>query len=205
VSKHMSKADRRLWAEARTLADVGELTARWLEGRIDSQPGYCGPSDVDDPARLVPLLAKLCRAGFVTTCSQIGGREQGANGTCWEQCAAVEGFVGPHLAFRLAQAAENAALDYVLHDPVNLPRWRYRYHGAVTVTRVNGRPFTGFGANLPRRHIRDDLLGYGICHPDAVDALCSAWQVTLIDPEWGREPSPLWDMLAAGFASEVRS
>jgi hypothetical protein len=29
----MNRADRKLWAQARTLADLGELTAQWLEGR----------------------------------------------------------------------------------------------------------------------------------------------------------------------------
>ena len=51
---------------------------------------------------------------------------------------------------------------------------------------------------------RDDWTGYGICHPDAVDALCAAWQVTLIDPEWGRRDA-LWDMLAAFCPGEVPS
>ena len=62
------------------------------------------------------------------------------------------------------------------------------------MTRVNGRDFTGFGVQLPRRHIRDDWVGYGICHPDAVAALCGAWQVTVADPEWGR-PDVLWRVL----------
>jgi hypothetical protein len=33
-----------------------------------------------------------------------------------------------------------------------------------------------------------------MCHRDAVRALCSAWQVTVIDPEWGR-PDVLWQVL----------
>jgi hypothetical protein len=200
----MSKADKRLWAEARTLADVGELTAQWLEGRIESQPGYCGPSDVDDPGRLVPLLAGLNRAGFVTTGSQEAFDGPGYDGAHWEQRAAVEGFAAFPVATVLRHAAAEAGMTVVAHSPAALPRWRYRYHQAVDVTRRGGRPHTGFGANLPRRHIRDDWTGYGICHPDAVDALCAAWQVTLIDPEWGRRDA-LWDMLAAFCPGEVPS
>ena len=48
----MNRADRKLWAAARTLADLGELTARWLEGRIASQPGYAanyGPDQRRSP------------------------------------------------------------------------------------------------------------------------------------------------------------
>jgi len=42
----MSRCDRRAWEQARTLLELGELVARWLEGDIASQPGYmpdCGP------------------------------------------------------------------------------------------------------------------------------------------------------------------
>jgi hypothetical protein len=187
-------ADREKWAQVRTLADLGELTAQWLEGTIPSQPGYCGPCDIEDPA-LIPLLARLNRVGFVTAASQAGESGPGSGGTHWDQHAAVEGYAGEHLAVRLAQAAWDAGLDYVLYDPAHLPRRQYRYRGAVTITRRDGRPHASFGVQVPRRHIRDPLVGYGICHPDAVKALCQAWQVTLIDPEPGRWASPLWEVL----------
>jgi len=194
----VTRNDLAAWREARTLAHLGELTAQWLEGTIASQPGYCGPSDIEDPA-MVPVLARLNRAGFVTIGSQAGESGPGHGGARWEQCAAVEGFADTRLAFRLAGAAGDAGLDYVLHDPVNLPRWRYRYHGAVIVTRRNGHPYTSFGCQLPRRHIRDPHVGYGACRQDAVRALCGAWQVTLIDPEWGRS-GVLWDVLGNALA-----
>jgi hypothetical protein len=182
----MNASDRKKWASARTLADLGKLTARWLEGDLASQPGYCGPSDIEDPA-LVPLLAKLNRAGFMTTCSQIGSIEH-------EQRAAVEGFASLTAAARLISAANDAGMIVVAHDPAVIPRWRFRYGRSVTVTRVGGRRFTGFGAQVPRRHIRDGWIGYGICSREAQAALCAAWQVTLIDPEWGRA-GLLWQVL----------
>ncbi len=40
MNPKMSRTDRRAWKQARTLAELGELTARWLEGDIASQPGY---------------------------------------------------------------------------------------------------------------------------------------------------------------------
>ena len=189
----VTKADRQAWASARTLADLGELTAQWVEGRIGSQPGYYGRSDIEDPA-MIPVLAGLNRAGFVTTCSQAGHA-----GAAWEQCAAVEGFAGFPVAMVLQHAAREADLDVVAHSPVRLPRWRYSYREAVIVTRRNGRPYTDFGCRLPRRHIRDSHLGYGACHRDAVAALEAAWQVTVIDPEWGRNDL-LWDVLDAALA-----
>lgn len=199
----MSRQDRDLWASARTLADLGELTARWIEGTIASQPGYCGPSDIEDPA-MVPVLARLNRAGFMTTASQQGFAETGAGETYQAQRAAVEGFAGPEMTSALILAADDVGLTAVVRDPASLPRWRYRCDRAVTVTIVNGRSFTRFGVQLPRRHIRDGWIGYGICHRDAVKALCTAWQVTVIDPEWGR-PDLLWPVLAGALTPPGRS
>jgi len=186
-------ADRRdlqAWASARTLADLGELTARWLEGTIPSVPGYIGEPD-PETAELVPVLAKLNRAGFVTTCSQPGLIED-------EQRAAVEGFASWEVAARIETAAVHADLNVIVHDPACLPRWRYYYGEAQTVTEVNGQRFTAFGVQVPRRHIRDSWIGYGICHRDAVNALCGAWQVTVIDPEWGHNDM-LWPLLAGAI------
>lgn len=194
----MSRQDRDRWASARTLADLGELTARWLEGTVASQPGYCGPSDIEDPA-LVPLLATLNRSGFVTTGSQIGECGDG-----WEQRAAVEGFASRLTAQTLAEAADCAGMIAVLHPAGSLPRWRYRYGKSVTVARVNGEHCTAFGVQVSRCHIRSPHLGYGICHPDAVRDLCSACQVTLIDPDWGR-PDALWTALAGAVTAPLRS
>jgi hypothetical protein len=59
---------------------------------------------------------------------------------------------------------------------------------------------TWFGGPLTRDDIEDDQAGYGICHPDAVEALCTAWQVTIIDPEWGRS-GVLWPVLGS-FAAQ---
>ena len=67
----------------------------------------------------------------------------------------------------------------------------------------DGRPYTHFGAQLPRRHLRDRWTGYGICHPSAVTALCGAWQVTVLDPQWGRNDR-LWPVLRDALARRSR-
>jgi len=67
----MNRTERNLWASARTLPDLAELTAQWLEGRIKSQPGYAdgwGPDEETLPH--VPVLAAANRAGFLTCNSQ---------------------------------------------------------------------------------------------------------------------------------------
>jgi hypothetical protein len=86
--------DRPRWAAARTLADLGELTAQWLEGRIDSQPGYYGRVDVDEDKvpGLTETLILLNRAGFLTNGSQAGFDGKGFDNARWQQLAAVTGF-----------------------------------------------------------------------------------------------------------------
>jgi len=188
---HMSRADRQAWQSARTLGDLGALTARWLEGTVASVPGYCGRPDEETEA-LILVLARLNRAGFVTTGSQPG--EFFGDGDLGRQRAAVEGFASWVVAAAIETAAVHADLIAVVHDPATLPRWRYYGRQAVTVTKIGSRDFTGFGVQVPRRHIRDTHLSYGICGREAVDALCGAWQVTVIDPVWGR-PDVLWRVL----------
>jgi len=184
----MSTADRRAWDSAWTLADLGELTARWLEGHLASQPAYApGTGPAPETGPLVPVLARINRAGYLTCCSQPGEAGTGYDGAWWEQRAAVQGFTCPAVAERIWEAAEAAGLTVIAHAPATLPRWRIRYDRAVPVTRREARPCTWFGAQLSRRHLRDGWTGYGICHPDAVTALCAAWQVTVIDPGWDRK------------------
>ena len=194
----MSRSDAARWAAARTFGDLCELTAQWIEGTIGSQPGYCGPSDIEDPA-MVPVLAALNRAGFLTSGSQAGCKGDG-----WEQRAAAEGFIaGTAAAYGLADAAWKAGMTVVMHSPDTLPTRRYRCGGAVTVTRSGGGDYTEFGVQVPRRHIRSRITGYGICRRSAVRELCEAWQVTVIDPEWGRRDL-LWPALM-NFANDRRA
>ena len=203
MSRRMSAADRRAWEAARTLDDLGELTARWLEGGIASQPAYApgyGPDPETTP--LIPLLARCNRAGYVTCGSQPGEAGPGYDGAWWEQRAAVEGFATPALAERICDAAEAAGLTVIAHAPATLPRRRIRYDRAVPVTRREARPCTWFGAQLSRRHLRDSWTGYGICHPDTVTALCAAWQVSVVDPGWGRNDR-LWPVLRNALAADA--
>lgn len=183
----------RAWKNARTLGDLCELTARWLEGTIPDQPGCnAGPDPETQP--LVPALAALNRAGFLTRGSQPGIASRSNSGS-WQR-AAVSGFAGPAMAQAIAGAAHCARLTVITHDPASLPGWRTSYDQAFPVSRNGGRIVTSFGEQLSRMALRDSWTGYGDCHRSAADAVCAAWQVTVIDPEWGRQDH-LWDVLAA--------
>lgn len=192
----MEKADRLRWAYARTLRDVGELTALWLESELASQPGYmanCGPDP--ETRELIPVLAALNRAGWVTDVSQPGEEPQiGYDGETWAQRAGVSGFVERGLADQVEAAARAAGLLVVRH---NRPG---RRRDGVTVTTRAGRPYTGFGARWSRRALNDR---YAECGGPALVQIQAAVQLTVVDPQWGRN-DVLWPLLAAECAAWVR-
>lgn len=191
----VTKTDRQAWASAQTLADLGELTAQWIEGRIGSHPGYYGTADVEDPATMVPVLARLNRAGFVTVSSQQGSSGPGHDGAHWRQRAAVDGFADYPAALRIIRAAAPVqGLVTISFPPSTLPRRRFRCDEELPVTWRECEEYTWFGQQIPRREIRSRRVGWGACSRDARKALCAAWQVTVIDLEWGRNDL-LWDVL----------
>jgi len=191
----MNRADRKRWASARTLADLGNLTALWLEGEIRKMPNYDGPP-APETRELVPVLAALNRAGLVTHGSQPGEADSG-NG--WEQRAAVECFASPDLAGRLHATLEDGPGFLVR---VREASRRMSWKGAIPVSLDQGQVFTQFGVQLSRRFLRDSWEGYGTCHGEAVAALCGARQVTIVDPQWGRNDR-LWPVLERFAAQEV--
>lgn len=191
----MNRADREAWQSARTLDDLGERGALWIEGKISEQPAYQGTTDIES-GEMVPVLAALNRIGYMTTQSQAAFDGPGFDGARWVQRAAVEGFAGRDLAQRIwDEAPLNLHVIDLCDD--HLPRVRISSRYAVNCTWRNREPRTSFGHHLSRRHIRAPHVGYGILDEAAQDALCSAHQVTVIDLEPGREDL-LWDFLA-GF------
>ena len=167
----MPRADRKLWAEARTLADLGQLTACWLEGRIGSQPGYtpnCGPDE--ETRELMPQLAAANRAGYLTWNSQPGSDGPGFDGRRWQQRAAVCGFAEPAVADLIRRAASRHGCR-VIEDE------------RMPCTMVGGQDFTWFGGCLPARDLRN--IWSGVVHRDACRAIERARQITVVCPDWG--------------------
>jgi Domain of unknown function (DUF6919) len=181
----MSPQDAERWRAARTLADLGELTAQWLEGTIASIPTVwpgCGPDD--ETVELIPVLAACNRAGYVTTVSQPGEEPgPGYDGRLWTQRAAVQGFASADAIAALRACTVGTLLIVLVTGPAdNMERDQ---ETRIPVTLAGDQENTWFGSHLDRGDIEDDQAGYGICHPDALDALRAAWQVTIIDPQWG--------------------
>ena len=189
LTHRMSRADAHLWESATTLPELGELTAQWLEGRIASQPDYA-PGYGPDPETedLIPVLTAANRAGYVTIGSQPGEDCTGYDGAHWRQRAAVEGFADDRTLERLWAWMATAAPEVTV-------TWSKPTAWSVSVTEREGRRYTGFGTVMSAAQIED---AYAECSPPAIAALQEAWQVTIVDPEWGRNDR-LW-LALAGFA-----
>lgn len=187
----MSRADRRLWKSAKTVADLGKLMARWLEGEIASRPGYqprFGPDE--ETEHLVPTLAALCRAGYVTTCSQPGFAGTGADGMWWEQRAAIELVVtDADLLHRLVDAASAAGFITRIND--------HRHGGshqddAVVVTTRDGEPVTAFGGRISRADMAIQWPGLDRA---LYDQVAHGTYVSIVAPEYGTAGERLWVVL----------
>ncbi|MGP9023208.1 DUF6919 domain-containing protein (plasmid) [Streptomyces sp. BR1] len=185
----MSRADRRAWKSAKTVADLGELMAQWLEGTLASWPGYqpnYGPDE--ETLHLVPTLVALNRAGFLTVGSQPGERGTGADGMWWEQKAAVEGFVTDRaLYYRLLDAARVFRMEVTVHDPATNTR-----EEQIIVTTRDGEPYTGFGGTLD---VDDLITMWPVIGKDAFGDVASAVFLTIAAPEFGTAGECLWVLL----------
>jgi hypothetical protein len=190
----MPAKDRARWAQAGSLADVGELTAQWLEGRIASQPGYCGPVDTDelDAPGMTGILIRLNRVGVVTNSSQAGLIRTYKGRGPWVQHAAVAGFAHADAADQLRTLI--AAVPGLVFTACE------RRRGPVAPVSFDGdHVFTDFGAPLPAADIAGTWVGYGVCQPAAVAQLVAATQFAIYDAEPGRN-DVLWPALARAAA-----
>ncbi len=153
----MSAPDAALWRSARSLAEVGELTTRWLHGRIASPPG-CGPDDETIRGGLAPVLATCRRARHVTTGVRPG---EPADARCWVERSAVKGLCGMSVLRRIRNACVLAGPAPGEHGPAALPGRRARPDVAIVKTRGPGRnvALTRSSSQMPRPHIAGDPAG----------------------------------------------
>ena len=189
----MRRTDARVWREARTFEELAQLTSNWLDGALRSHPnGHHGGPDFETRP-IAGVLSEANRGGFLTEGSQ-PGELAAFRGDPWHQRAYVCGFACPGLAQVLGEVARQAELV----PRIYLPSGRcLRHGGAVDVTRWGARIALGVGDFYKARAIRQIYLG---CRAQAVNEVIAACQVTLIDPEWGRNDL-LWGTLHQALAT----
>lgn len=207
----MGRHERARWYEATDLVELGRLMVEWLEGSLFSRPAYTPGEWADrETNELMDALIAANLAGFLTDNSQPGmthaygkdldGCDCHTPGVGWvyEQRAAVSGFADEVTALRLAELARKYHLEYVAQQAVlgddakyhlALPVSRNRYEGNDSITAVT----TVFGAQIPASDLQQ---AWDVCSPEARGALTRAWQVTIVDPVWGRDDEQLWAVLS---------
>lgn len=141
MTTHQKLRHQELWQHARTLTDLGSLTADWLEGTNSYLPAYGSDADGNiRPARetgpLIPHLARANRNGFVTVHSQPAVELTDGCG----QRAFVGGFCAVHTVERIQAACLGTDL-VVIATP---PAWENPTRIAVSI--VGGEDCTWVGA-----------------------------------------------------------
>jgi hypothetical protein len=179
LSKRASYEEQ--WRRAQTLQELGELTARWLEGDLKYNP-FDSDEPYQETQHLIPTLAEFNRKGFVTTFSQPGIPLVEGSG----QRAAVDGFCEETVALRLAALTLFTDL-LVLALPPGVDRGCQ-----IPVTVDEYHPFTWVGVP-PWQEVWSEDGGYTDVYSDeAMQAIRAAWYVLIIDPCWGRDDL-LWE------------
>lgn len=180
-----------VWRSAASITDLGKAMGDWLEGRTVSRPGYEQGYSVDgETSHLVPTLAAVNRAGYLTDSSQPGESGTAYDGRPYRQRAGVTGHIaaGDPLLRSLMDGARSAGITVVAKGPGVSVGSR---HGMV-VTEWGGEPYTGFGAVTSRR--QTDAIWDGVGR-SARQHLLKGVALTLVDPVWGRD-TVLWPLLA---------
>lgn len=165
------------WRKAATLEEMGALVIRWLDGQDRFLPWHAGPPDTETAEIAEPLRALNLR-GMVTTNSQ-PGVPLDARG--WEQRAWVHLLASPTAALALAVRAEAAGLIVLCEGIRPLP------HERVPITLRPDR----------RVNTSTDGATEELFLPGRARAVAGhAWDITVIDPEWGRQDY-LWETVTA--------
>ena len=165
------------WSRARSLDDLGELTARWLIGSVPDHPSQDAEPD-PETKKITRVLVRLNRAGWFTEFSQPAERLDDGFG----QRASLSGLCDEELAKRVASLSLHTDL-IVLAFP---PGCGGGYQIPITVD--EHRPFTWAGSHEPEFLIRDFAEKLG---DKALVEVARAWHVTVIDSAWGR-PRYMW-------------
>ncbi|MET3919281.1 hypothetical protein [Arthrobacter sp. UYEF20] len=187
-------ADRVIWRQAGTIPAAGELTARWLEGSSEYQPGTFAPRFDDETRAIAVGLAELNRNGLFTKESQPGVlTEEHA------QRAYVTGFCSVESAAALLELSGRTDLVTVAHAPGEASQ------ASIPVTLRDGEVVTVLGSS--EGPVGDDQLRDWSqeANESLALVLADAWYVEVFDPVWGRNGVLLPAVLEALAGGEPAS
>ncbi len=180
------------WQPARTLVDLGALSADYFDGVTDEHPDAMVTRPAGhDPAVVAPTLVDLNRAGFVVFRYVVGRDSTLADGPT-ERRAAVQGFCDT-LTLEWLSASLFGTRFQVVAVTTATGRADGTLNAGVPVARTGPTVDANLGRQYTRTEIRALTFG-GFLTPTAAGALANAWNVTVFDPEWG--PNTLWARLA---------
>lgn len=173
---------RALWRAAASFDALCELGARFAEGSIQHFPGW-GWSCLDEESiPLEPDLARLNRAGLLTTCSQPGCEDAARE---LAQRAFVSGFASRACIDRLLVVEREAGLHVLVLEPGASLAER------VPVTIEHGAARVELGGPAHEAELacfEDDV------RPELLALLARTPYVAAWDEHWGAS-TQLWDAL----------
>ena len=177
----MNEPSAELWRDAKTLNEIGELTARWIEGSLPFHPCY-GDSSDEETETIQSQLINFNRNGFITTFSQPAEAwdEEGS-----AQRAAVEGFAEEVTAKRIAALGLHTDLLVLIYPPE--VQWGYQ----IPISVRNFHPYTWLGSNVG---FEDFDCFQEFCSAETMEIFKKLWKVVVIDLQWGREDH-LWQLV----------
>ena len=189
------------WTAARTLDDLGECVALWLERRLPHMPTsyYC--DDVGrETTHLVPTLTRLNRSGkFITECSQPActPNKRAYGGERPWQRAAIMGYV-PSRWLPAVRRQLSGLSGVELHiTPPGAPHQDATMVSCLTQTRT---PIRLFGYVWSPAEVAEHFGGipgwddHPGLHRTVIGDLLGCYQVSVVDTVWGRN-DVLWAAL----------
>jgi hypothetical protein len=193
------------WTEAATLTDIGECFARYLEGSLPYTPSLA--RFFPETVPLVPLLARLNRSGkVITSCSQPACTpdDRSWDGLMAWQRAAIDGYVAPNYIGEVASLLGAIGCELSVSPPGALQRLATMLASRDPKSSHPDGDMSYFGYVHSQEEIAefygskhtpwddcDDIPGL---HPDGIKLLQDCYQISVVDPEWGRN-SVLWPAL----------
>lgn len=170
-----------VWGRAVSIAQLGELTARWLEQDLKWHPAYLGSPD-PETWPIVPVLAQLNRAGLVTLGSQ-PGQFVYKIGNC--QRSFVDGVASTECIESLTEMCARTGVGLIVGSFENQNPTR------VAVTMTAGLTTTWSGI-VPVEEL--EVFRRGVSE-EAMTALTNSRPFVLFESEWGEGPA-FWEALS---------